>query len=116
MSHTHGKLRAGGSEISLATWIKNEYGNTIATMRKGEKDWDNARRLVTCWNSCDGISTEKLESGRVILLSEDFAKEKDHQKYALIKALRDIVMHENISSTSMMLAACAAIQLAEEKL
>jgi hypothetical protein len=62
MSHTQGKLKANGSERSLATWLEAESGKRVATMKQGETDWGDACRLAACWNACEGISTDALET------------------------------------------------------
>lgn len=35
----------------------------------GEHVLANARRLVACWNACEGVSTEMLETARITMLS-----------------------------------------------
>lgn len=114
MSHTQGKLRIGKKYTTDI--YADRAGHAIARTvnpQSAYEDEANARRLVACWNACEGIGTEDLEKGHVILTSSDFSKEKDHQKYALIKALKDIAVHEHGIHPSRMLAACAAIQSAE---
>ena len=68
MSHTQGKLTV--SEIGVGFELDDEKGRCIAQTQqlcaiKNAEDHDerkaNARRLVACWNACDGISTESLE-------------------------------------------------------
>jgi|GEM_PF-4942883 len=56
--HTEGKLRQDANLISDENgfFIASTYGEGIA------KDKENARRLVACWNACDGLPTDILES------------------------------------------------------
>lgn len=62
MSHTQGKLRVG---TKYATDIyADRAGHAIARTVNPQvtaEDDANARRLVACWNACDGLSTEFLE-------------------------------------------------------
>lgn len=62
MSHTEGKLNADGA------LIKNENGEMVAATTMIASDEgspsaheENARRLVACWNACEGLATEALE-------------------------------------------------------
>lgn len=48
-------LQALGGAATVAVAL--EFGPNNPGMREA-----NARRLVACWNACDGISTESLES------------------------------------------------------
>lgn len=79
MSHTQGKLRVAKDvqDWSVSndeccstcyTDLTSESGTVIALVVAGEKSVHanpdprpDARRLVACWNACDGISTETLE-------------------------------------------------------
>lgn len=47
---------------------------------------DDARRLVACWNACDGISTEGLEKIRKPLL-EAMLDERDKLRAQLVAAM-----------------------------
>lgn len=57
MSHTKGKLTAKGDLVCDSSgdglWDYHE--------KSQEENEANARRLVACWNACDGMSTELLE-------------------------------------------------------
>jgi hypothetical protein len=56
MSHTQGKLKAQESRIYFADLAG---GFDIRNCPSPEA---NARRLVACWNACEGISTDALET------------------------------------------------------
>lgn len=68
--HTQGRLMAQVESYAIADTgdydanfnIRAE-GNLelLATVCGCDDDEANARRLVACWNACDGISTEALE-------------------------------------------------------
>lgn len=83
MSHTTGKLRVYFAD-SLRSWPGIDNGASKIVVhadvrghrRSGvggdteEEVQANARRLVACWNACDGISTEELEAGAIQKLRE----------------------------------------------
>lgn len=59
MSHTVGRLKA-----SPGTHVLDDAGRSIAQVNYGrnKEQWEaNARRLVACWNACEGLETEALE-------------------------------------------------------
>ena len=69
MEHTKGKLHRHGLVIDIR---KNDGDHTIlawlnetatAYLPVYETQAANARRLVACWNACEGIKTEDLERG-----------------------------------------------------
>ena len=81
MTHTQGRLNSVGHipRDEYTPWIGErfdigiasnavdddiEYENPIAEVYADthEKAQANARRLAACWNACDGIPTEILES------------------------------------------------------
>ena len=55
---------------------------------QGEPEPVNARRLAACWNFCDGVSTEALESAYPIGAHKDEAM---RQRDALLDALREYI-------------------------
>ena len=59
----------GGDEITTVTNINDrEWPRSIAHVRPSPVEWrmhSNARRLVACWNACQGIDTGDLENGSV---------------------------------------------------
>lgn len=65
--HAHGPLTA-----DARLYLRDKHGNIIArlagTTGKYESEEMNARRLVACWNACEGITTERLEDlGRPLM-------------------------------------------------
>ena len=75
-SHTHGKIKAKGRDLMLATGrYRMASGITACGSASGlvndvEIAFENARRLAACWNFCDGISTEELEARAAIAKAE----------------------------------------------
>lgn len=66
MSHTPGKLRIGTPPPNGEQTIGTYQGLMVAVATTGidMPTKANARRLVACWNACDGISTNTLEALR----------------------------------------------------
>lgn len=65
-----GELKVHGSdEITTVSNInEREWPRSIAHVRPSPVEWrthSNARRLVACWNACQGIDTADLETGAV---------------------------------------------------
>jgi len=54
----------------------------------------NARRLVACWNACEGVSTEELEAGLLPTADTPLHKRVMAERDELIEALRDLVEHQ----------------------
>ena len=94
MSYTHaqGKLEAD-ARLNLV----DKHGNIIArlacTTGKYESEELNARRLVACWNACEGITTERLEDlGRPLmkhLIGCDERAARQVKEAAALTAQRD---------------------------
>lgn len=88
---------------------------------KGHDPVANARRLVACWNACDGISTEELEAGLIAgLISIVRAKnavdrQRDELLFALIDLLPDAISNHigGADTQARIDAARAAIGKAE---
>lgn len=101
MSHTQGKLSI--SEIGVGFEIQDQDGNVLFQSQQVPKDSRhdrriaNARRLVACWNACDGISTEELEAGfsigliRTIRSRNAVERQRDELLFALIDLLPDAI-------------------------
>lgn len=67
----------GGLGIALARAVRGEMGPTEYEA--------NARRLVACWNACQGLSTEALEGGliqRALAALQDFGDLPDGARVA----------------------------------
>ncbi len=104
--HTQGRLTVAGPTIqgsedacgvplALAHML-NPYAGATGAADRVEA---NARRLVACWNACDGISTERLEDlGRPLLnhligcdeRAARMVKERDELLVALERAERKL--------------------------
>jgi len=62
--HTEGKLTISPD----LRWIIGADGNRVASTggaltRSLEQNEANARRLVACWNACDGLPQDALDGG-----------------------------------------------------
>jgi hypothetical protein len=81
--HTEGKLEIIG-EQGTALWAG---ALLIATMYEPRTRHAlaraNARRLVACWNACEGIPTEDLESKVVVGFMADLKRQRDELVEAL---------------------------------
>jgi hypothetical protein len=60
-----------------------------------ERNEANARRLVACWNACDGVPIEVLEAGQAGGLPWSVAEQIEQrvQRTALLDALSTLVNH-----------------------
>ncbi len=58
--HTKGRLHVR-SDKRMIELIAEGSIRIARTESNSPEDQANARRLVTCWNACEGISTELLE-------------------------------------------------------
>lgn len=72
--HTPGTLKVIDADEYCGTYITDQFGETVADLyfmtrpnapHRFTNSADNARRLVACWNACEGIDTEKLEGMRL---------------------------------------------------
>lgn len=61
----------------------------VAACRQGPED---ARRLVACWNACDGIPTDVLEERKV---SEALWRQLTAQRDELLEALEGVMYWDN---------------------
>jgi hypothetical protein len=77
MSYTQGKLSI--KECGQGSEIVNEQGEDITEFLNGAFVDDDARRLVACWNACDGIPTKWIEGGAADILEHavSLVKERD---------------------------------------
>lgn len=81
MSHTEGKLEQRGTCIFFA---HNAGGFDLYRCPSAE---DNARRLVACWNWCEGVSTEFMETRASPFSATILAPEKERDE--LLAALHE---------------------------
>jgi len=82
--HTPGSLRV---HETGSIYVRSLYVATTV----GEAEKANARRIVACWNACEGLSTEELEAG-LFLSGPSALAERDAlrlQVAELAGALRD---------------------------
>ncbi len=61
-AHTPGRLKVRGGFSIYADDGKTHVADTCLTNSVPDNDEANARRLVACWNACEGLSTEALEA------------------------------------------------------
>lgn len=106
MSHTKGRLVYSAVHITV-NGVQKRYhavgipGTKDVVAINGEVGSDdeeesiaNARRLVACWNSCDGITTISLEDGnstnrQPMLDMANGIAELEQERDELLKALRE---------------------------
>ena len=66
MAETPGRLHVEFSllerEPYWVRFVNDESGKTIARFDARDDPMPDARRMVACWNACDGIGTEYLET------------------------------------------------------
>ena len=84
MEHTTGKLTFRGFSIYAADG-KTPVADTCLNASVAQHDVANARRLVACWNACDGIPTKWLEGGAADIL--EYSKALKAQRDELLAAL-----------------------------
>jgi hypothetical protein len=81
MSHTPGNLAVSGR------YIKNKNSMPVAWMTGQmmlKEKQANARRLVACWNACEGLETDQID-----LIADSFEAMKA-QRDELLAALKTI--------------------------
>ena len=82
-SATRGLAIEGGHIIALAV----EHN---ANLFSDPDPMENARRLVACWNACDGISTENLEDNQPVKELAEKYNAAFAQRDELLAALKHI--------------------------
>jgi len=89
--HTSGKIAVamgGGKFVSVTT---DDYSRLVCKAPSSE----DARRLVACWNACEGISTEQLEAAPYKDSAAFMAYLKvEAQRDDLLAALKDCTTEE----------------------
>lgn len=106
MNENKGRIRyyENGEANSYAIMEEPEDGRWLLTLLHNgcdvsERQRDNLRRLVACWNACDGIKTGILESITLVgdTLLKRFAErdkielELTTQRDELLEALKEMV-------------------------
>lgn len=86
MNNTQGKLRVGTKYATdiYADRAGHVIARTLNPQATGE-DEANARRLVACWNECEGIRTEDLERGHIVMTASDLFQERENQRNELLQ-------------------------------
>lgn len=125
MSHTQGKLRIAKDvqDWSVSndeccstcyTDLTSESGKVIALVVAGEKsvhaDPDprpDARRLVACWNACDGIRTMDLEMDNVLFT--EALNERSALKARRDELLAALTLIRDAENSALDLAYCKGI-------
>lgn len=101
MSHTEGRLEVVTECPGECCWHIQRVGNTdefqrITSLEMREED---ARRLVACWNYCEGVPTHEIENSesdgdrlRGVYAAKVYAeKERDELVEALRKFNHDVL-------------------------
>lgn len=73
-AHTEGLLTVSMDEPNLSAYLVGQDRRAVARVinagLRGGYGAD-ARRLVACWNACEGISTENLEDNQTVKVLAD---------------------------------------------
>lgn len=92
--HTQGRLVVRGGYSIYAADGKTPVADACLDNSVAAHDEANARRLVACWNACDGISTEALEHlgtlDRARVQQDVIRAEAISQRDELLAATNDI--------------------------
>lgn len=98
--HTHGRITAGPFHNYTNGAAQEQFamvtGFTRSDNPTAERD-ANALRLAACWNACEGISTEALETGPTMMAAyqreerraDRAERERDELRAALEALVRD---------------------------
>lgn len=93
MTAQHQKLYAVQPDHAHGWWVvsTDEDGEeTIDESNDGGFNQETARRLVACWNACDGLSTSFLEDAAELRAEplRDLVKETEAERDELLAALQ----------------------------
>lgn len=90
--HTKGKLTTQG--VHIFDEDNRQVCTVIGDFSDYEKSKNTSRRLVACWNACDGIDTTSLEGkGCLAHLINDISQQVDNarqERDELVSALREM--------------------------
>ena len=92
--HTPGRLIVRNGYSLYAADGKTPVADTCLTNSVPDNDEANARRLVACWNACEGLPDEFLNSNPIKQLVQslwDRNSELEGQRDELLAALRGLV-------------------------
>lgn len=82
--HTQGRLHVAGQyKVQIRS---DSHQVAKAWSLAGKTGQENARRLVACWNACDGLHTESLECNKPL---GDQLVDAINQRDELLEALKD---------------------------
>lgn len=95
-NHTPGRLEWAESPYEANLFSIGADGKWLMSVRHNgeplvQQQRENMRRLVACWNACEGLSTEALERSCVAAAMVQHAAQIEVQRYDLHKALRALV-------------------------
>ena len=92
--HTQGRLFFAYDDNGFYEIGSDANSLRIAfTYGEGETDESNARRLVVCWNACEGIPTARVEAGAVDILA--YSMDIKAQRDELLDALEGLMYWDN---------------------
>lgn len=112
--HTPGRLVVRGG-YSIYTEGLTPVADTCIWNSETANDEANARRLAACWNACDGISTENLESNRPVKELAELCNAELSQRDELLKA-RQVLGEENIALKHQQADMLAALIVARKSI
>jgi len=93
-AHTEGLLYAEKNAYNRVTLRSKDTDYPIATDLDDEED---ARRLVACWNACDGLVTEFIEKKRPVYWIAERAALEPAEKLANELAVARTLLEEAIA-------------------
>lgn len=91
-AHTPGRLRLFDTYVDPEIRDDNEKLVAVVLAEKA----NSARRLVACWNACEGIDTEDLEAGSVNIidkLHDDAARRVMARRDELLAAMNGLLAY-----------------------
>lgn len=90
MNHTKGLLKLADPIKGISMFILDERGKAISSASESE----DARRLVACWNACDGLPQDALDGGWTASGISQYAKRLEKERDELLDALRELAHGE----------------------
>jgi hypothetical protein len=90
VSHTEGKLHYQEESDAYTHIARDVNGRIIFSTPQGSKGTDeaNARRLVACWNACEGLPQDALDGGWTAAGISQYAKRLEGERDELMGALK----------------------------
>lgn len=125
-THTQGKLThkrlgviVGGPFVEFARGSGQKQLAIVCGVDDGSEIEDNARRLVACWNACEGVPTDALEQiegfGKAALPYHELKAQRD-ELIAVSKGLLEVYGIDDVRQwMALREKARAAIARAEVK-